>query len=251
MKEKCVIYNIEILTDCFCKIGDGKPEIRGTSIRGMIREWTRLLGGNPDNVWGGKGGNAGKVGIAISNVNSEKSDSFLMPHKGGNKPSAIEAGATFELVLSRLVGCTDQMWYEAKKNVENWLLLGCLGQRANRAAGSVWNSDWNYKSKKDFLAKSPTNCVLLSNEGFDDPEKVRTIASDTVAGHPEIFGDIKRKDDYGSKRISSPIKMKVIKIDGKFHLLLFAKQMDILTKAVKLVKYDRPDNENWSKVSFE
>ncbi len=251
MKEKKMIYNIEILTDCFCKIGEGKPEIRGMSIRGMIREWTRLLGGNPDDVWGGKGGNAGKAGIAISSISSRKTDSFLLPHKGGIKPSAIEAGATFELVLSRLVGCTDQMWIEAQKNVENWLLLGCLGQRANRAAGSVWNSDWNFKSQKEFLEKSPTKNILLSNEGFNNPEEVRIIASDTVAGHPDIFGDIKRKDDYRSERVSSPIKMKVVKIAGKFHLLLFAKQPIILVKAVKLVKYDRPDNKNWSKVSFE
>lgn len=244
MKETMMTYNIEILTDCFCKIGEGKPEIRGMSIRGMIREWTRLLGGNPDNVWGGKGGNAGKVAISVSNVNSRKTNSLLLPHKGGTKPSAIEAGATFDLGLSRLVGCTDQMWSEVKRNVENWLLLGCLGQRANRAAGSVWNSAWNYQSKKEFWEKSPAKSIFLSNEGFNDPEEVRIIASDTVAGHPDIFGDFKKHE-------SSSVKMKVVRIAGKFHLLLFAKQQIILVKAVKLVKDDRPDNKNWSKVSFE
>ncbi len=244
MKEKEKFYNVEILTDCFCKIGEGKPEIRGTSIRGMIREWTKLLHGNPDEVWGGMGGKASKVGIAVVNICNEKVKSPLLPHKAGTSPLAIKAGASFDLVLTRLVGCTDQQWETAKLNVKNWLLIGCLGQRANRAAGSVWNSTLAFESKEKFLAElKAIRFILVSNEGFDNSEAVRTIASDTV-NNSECFGCI-------TPRTPSPVKMKVIKIADKFHLLLFAERFELLRKAISLLNADNRNNENWRKVTFD
>lgn len=237
------IYKIELLTPSFCKIGNGKPEIRGTSIRGMIREWKELLGGNADAVWGGRGGNASKVGIAMKNVEQEKGTASLLPHKGGTKQQAILAGATFDLILTRLVGCTDKLWEEAQKDVSNWLLLGCLGQRANRAAGSVWNTNWYFSSKQEFINQCPDNIeIRISNEGFDDAAAVRTIASDTVKV-PRYFGSFKPRE-------SSPTKMKVIKIGSKYHLLMFAARDDILDGAIRELKVNKVDKTNWNKITL-
>ena len=244
MIEREKIYHIELLTPSFCKIGDGKPEIRGTSIRGMIREWKKNLRQErqTDEIWGGHGGQASKVGIAVKNIEQEKGSVLLLPHKHSTKPQAILAGATFDLVLSRLVGCTESLWETAKQDVNNWLLLGCLGQRANRAAGSVWNSDCSFNSKQEFLDQCPVNCnICISNEGFDDTEEVRTIASDTVKV-TQYFGSF-------NPRTPSPTKMKVIEIATKYHLLMFA-QNNILHDAIKLLKTGRPHNQNWNKVTF-
>lgn len=241
--DKEAVYTVELLTPSFCKIGLGKPEIRGASIRGMIREWKQLLGGNSDKIWGGKGGNASKVGIAIKNIEQEKGSVSLLPHKGGTRSQAILAESTFDLVLTRLVGCTETLWSEAQQDVTNWLLLGCLGQRANRAAGSVWDSSFYFISKEEFLEKCPRSCyVKISNEGFGDVEDVRIIASDTVK-IPRFFGSFQ-------PRTPSPTKMKIIKIGEEYHLLMFAKEQNILDGAIRELKINKPDKTNWDKVSF-
>ncbi len=244
MIEKIKIYNVELLTPSFCKIGEGKPEIRGTSIRGMIREWKSLLGlgRQVDIIWGGRGGQASKVGISVNIINQEKGSVPLLPHKHSNKPQAILEYSTFDLTLTRLVGCTESLWEEAKQDVKNWLMLGCLGQRANRAAGSVWETSFSFDSTVDFLKQCPNyGYMKISNESFDNPEEVRKIASDTV-NNTRYFGSFK-------PRTPSPTKMKVIKIADKYHLLMFAKT-DILNGAITELKINKHDKTNWDKVKF-
>jgi len=249
-KEKEKVFNIILLTPCFCVGAKNKepnrvPEIRGASIRGMIREWIKLLGGNPDLIWGGKGGNASKVSIRISNINNYKeSREPILPHKGGTSQLAIFPKTTFDLVMNRLVGCTEKLWEEAKQDVENWLLLGCLGQRANRAAGSVWNTNWKFCSINDFFQQSKildSFDIYISEDGFECASEVREIASDTV-NNIKYFGSF-------NPRTPSPTKMKVIKIADKFHLLLFSNKRNILDGAIRELK-NKHDPHRWKNLNF-
>lgn len=242
MTEKQKTYSVELLTPCFCKIGDGKPEIRGSSIRGMIREWKRLLGGNPDNLWGGAGGNASKIGIDLKNVVTTKSSHQLLPHKGGTSPKAVDEGGTFTLVLNRLVGCSEPMWNEAKQDVKNWLVLGCLGQRSNRAAGSVWCDAFGIDSQvqlKSSFGHTPGYIYISST--FTNPLIARETASDTVDGNPRHFGSF-------NPRKSSPIKMKIIKFDeDDYRILFFAKNRRLIQEGFQLLQ-EKPDNHRWRDV---
>lgn len=246
-------YSVELLTPCFCKIGRDQPEIRGSSIRGMIREWKRLLGGRPDKIWGGTGGNASKVGLDVHQVNTPISKAALLPHvteEEKNKKRAVsktlDAGGTFSLTLNRLVGCSDSMWEEAQLDVENWLILGCLGQRANRAAGSVWCAEWQFPDTLSFFDKlgtvSPNWEIQVSTNSFKDADEARETASDTIDFAP-LFGSF-------SPRKPSPTKMKVIKINDEYRLLLFCERKRVLDQAISKLK-SKPDPHRWKNIEFE
>lgn len=244
MIEKQKTYSVELLTPSFCKIGKDKPEIRGASIRGMIREWKNLLGGNPDRIWGGKGGNASKVGIDLEYIVTSTSDIHLLPHKDGNLSKAVDKGGSFDLIINRLVGCSDSMWNEAKKDVENWLILGCLGQRSNRAAGSVWCEDLGVDSieklKESFSALKGE---LYISSSFDDPLEARKTASDTVK-NTEFFGSFK-------PRTPSPIKMKVIQFSSTdYRILFFAKTGGKVKGGFRKLK-TKPDPKRWENVTIQ
>jgi hypothetical protein len=244
---KQVSYQIELLTPCFCKIGHDEPEIRGASIRGMIREWKRNAGRRPDTIWGGTGRKASKVGIDIKSIQITSKHHQLLPHKGGTKPKALDKDGTFTLLLNRLVGCTDSFWKEAKRDVETWLLLGCLGQRANRAAGSVWNSDWKFADIDAFETKLreldlPKESDVRICTTPMTVEQARETASDTV-NNPTYFGSYNREP--------SPTKMKVVKIGDGHHLLLFAKKANILDGALKQLQEEKPDPRRWQGLTFQ
>lgn len=262
MTERTKDYNIELLTPCFCHGEDSRnnPEIRVASIRGQIREWRRMRGREKyaiEDVWGGDKNSmkASKIGLELPWDTASTPSEPLLPHKGSPKRDAIPHTTTFMLKLRRLVGCTDTLWAEAKRDVQTWLLLGCLGQRANRAAGSVWRLDWRFASIEDFRkqllsVQIPQNWdVRLCDQAFDDAEEVRTVASDTVRNQ-KYFGDIPRKEDRNSKRLPSPTKMKVIRVGNAYRLLLMAKTSDLLDDAIECLKA-KPSPERWQNLTFQ
>ena len=250
-------YQCELLTPCLCHGADpeGDGELRVASIRGQIREWRRMRGNERhaiEDVWGGSQGRkmlASKVALEVGSVQGAATQSApLLPHKGGPKRGAVPANASFTLTLRRLVGCDDALWAEAQRDVETWLLLGCLGQRGNRAAGSVWCVDWDMSSLADFENRL---CAQQIPHSWDvqlckqtlSAEEARKTASDTMNGFPELFGGIK------PRREPSPTKMKVVKIAGKCKLLIVAKN-EIVSKALEKLKR-KPDNRRWCALDFE
>lgn len=244
MNNRQLKYNIKLLTPSFCKIGENKPEIRAASIRGMVREWKRLTGSNPERIWGGRGG-ASKIGIDILSVSAQDEKAALLPHKdkGGAYQSAVISGSCFEMAVNRLVGCAAADWKEAKQDIERWIVLGCLGQRANRAAGSVWCDDLKINCEavlKDFLA-GISGEVYISGI-FNDPAEARVTASDTVSNE-KYFGSF-------NPRKPSPIKMKIIEFaEENYRILFFSKEKGLTRKGFDLLQC-KHDNRRWRDVEL-
>lgn len=228
-------YVISLLTDCFCAGADqNHPEIRVPSIRGHLRRWHERRGEKVpvQKMWGGigKDGCASKVKVRLEPSITPTHKESILPHKGVARRMAIEP-TTFTVSLHS----RNERYLEVAKNVvETWLLLGCLGARANRAAGSVWDDNLSlsdipaFAEKLDSLNVAGKWDIRLSKE-TDSPRNLRKAASDTVNGHPDILGAIK------PSRKESPLKMKVVRLGDGHHLLLYAENRGVTSEAVRIL----------------
>lgn len=255
--------DIQLLSPTFCRGAyKDKPEIRVPSIRGMVRWWFRALGGTPNDekmVFGGMS-NFGKnrqvmasnLVFRVSNVHA-KSDRFLaLPHKKGgqgNPQVAFQPDGSFHLeVFSRFEPLPPYPEQKAINALEVWLLLGALGLRANRAGGSLWPADDTApKSEGELHQKLQLHdckwpVYLAGPEVGTSLEQLRAAATDTVSKPKEIFGSA------GRDRLASPLKFKIVKLNGALRLLITATTEDIITQARKLLQGHRSKPETWVKI---
>jgi hypothetical protein len=231
-------YSFKLLTACFCGGADNQnapAEMRVPSIRGQVRAWQREIAGveTVNRIWGSTVGDGGasRVGLMFDTLDPARQDHprpYILPHKKQGARPALSAGQSFTLKLQRLIGCSSDDWTAAQNGIKLWLLIGCLGLRANRAAGSVWPIDADREPRKWVPHTSSQLGKVLRDLRFDWPvqlieasdgttaEELRRLASDTVNGLPKLFGDIK------PKRFPSPTKFKVIELDGRPRLLVTA-----------------------------
>ena len=249
MKLQTIEYPFTLLTPCFSGTALGKradhAEMRVPPIRGHVRFWHRALFDAPDcnRVWGSASGNAGqgsRVALRFYGETSPcqgSSSAKILPHKSNFERPAIASGAQLTLRLQRLVGCTNDDWEHARRAVKLWLLVGALGLRANRAAGSVWPAGgWapvDDDALRRLLRNDPSKggldftwAVQLSDNAHGcKAEELRAIASNTLGGSPSFFGGIK------PSRRPSPLKFKVIRLGGQFRLLALAKDPGTISGA--------------------
>jgi len=241
MKLKTEDYRFSLLTPAMiggALLGKGSnAEMRVASIRGQVRAWHRRAGlvPSPEVVWGKTDGGtlASKVGLSLlPGPQPTQTDAVILPHKGGTTRKAIPMGESFTLRLTRLVDCGNSHWETAKKAVKLWLLLGGLGLRVNRAAGSVWPLDSPGEEPWVPADEAGLKSLLLSL-GYDKPVgladaailrhrdlarepsdalKLRRAASDTVSDR-KYFGGI-------DPRKLSPLKMKVVRFGGHDYRIL-------------------------------
>ena len=163
-------YTLEIITPCFCAGADSAiAEIRAPSIRGQIRWWFRVLGGNAADeaaVFGSVAGNEGTgsaVRIAVSgfkagpvwnppNVNQNNADSYTWHYarESGKPPSsgrqtagprwqskgAIPPGSIFNLIVSQLRPLAGKRQITLDFAVAAFLCFGTIGLRASRGLGA-------------------------------------------------------------------------------------------------------------------
>lgn len=231
-------FDFEFLTPCFSGTAEGKNAessvLRVPPIRGHVRMWhVSLFGATDANaVWGSTAGDGSgsKVGVALKSwISESKNDAAILPHKKSAFRVALPWGSRATLILTRLPGCTSTQWDHAEKATKLWLLLGTLGLRSARAAGSVWPSgSWvpqDTAALKSTLAalgyKQPVQQVdstILSDKSMsyekNEALRLRHAASDTVGGSSQYFGDIR------PARKPSPLKMKVAILSGSPVLLL-------------------------------
>ena len=136
-------YSLQLLSPCFN--GGARPkdfaELRVPSLRGQIRWWYREATprGDEKGIFGGVGRDTGSkrssVTFRIPNPAHSTESMALLPHKnrGGGERPALPPQA-FDLHCR----CREETFTEVDRAVRLWVLLGGLGCRCNRAAGSVW-----------------------------------------------------------------------------------------------------------------
>jgi hypothetical protein len=203
-------YRITFTTPLFSRGALETPEIRPPSIRGQLHWWFRALGGRYDDekaVFGGvhQGATASKVVLRVSDIAGETADFKTLPHKAGGMASprkAFAPGTSFHLhVLTRLGGfSTPQQQTQFQRSLDAWLLLGTLGLRATRAAGSfTWSTDDGegcnpatfdiYESRcREILHGAPLKFALLETR-YAAAEDARRIVSDTLGGRDDAEGE--------------------------------------------------------------
>jgi len=168
----------------------------------------------------------------------------LLPHKGGAKrPALLPQSFVLELAsMKQNVGS----WDEARRAVEIWLLLGCLGCRSNRAAGSVWNkalelADAAAMREELHRLRTPDRWDIRVSREADDPVELRRSASDTLNGYPHLFGTIR-------PRTPSPLKMKVIRLSGRTHLMFFSPSQGMIDEALTVLAGKRLGKMDWQRI---
>lgn len=256
MKLPTVTYEFEFLTDCFSGTAEGKEarhsELRVPPIRGHVRMWHNMAFGAESchAVWGNTSGDGTGSRVAmrfleLPPVSKELSE--VLPHKnkqGGKRP-ALPAGTRATLELTRLPHCTAAQWEIAQKATKLWLLLGTLGLRSARAAGSVWPvADWvpaDAKALRDILASlglKNLEVALIGEAADKTAAELRATASDTVANHRDVFGDSGK-----NSRLPSPTCFKVIRLGPSLCLLAHAPR-GILAQAQTLLQ-QKPAPKRW------
>ena len=219
---------------------NGPAEVRIASIRGQVRAWHRKAGLTPacDEVWGRAADGAttaSRVSLSLLpqlKAETHKDEPILPHHPVGGIRSAVTHNQTFTLRLTRLIGCNSDHWQAAQNAVKIWLLLGGLGLRSSRAAGSVWPVDdpasapWVPADPSALrqclitLGLARTSLALIGLGCSSDAKILRTTASDTVE-QSEVFGAIR------PHRIPSPTRFKVARFSGGLCLIATADQRNV------------------------
>ncbi|MGI6087292.1 MAG: type III-B CRISPR module RAMP protein Cmr1 [Kiritimatiellia bacterium] len=153
-------YKIEIVTPCFCAGAKQlQAEIRVPSIRGQLRWWFRALGGTREEeqaIFGGVHGKAASSAVVLRvenpptstvamNLNTLpiKDDYLYWPLRPGKhsdqKRGVLLPDTTFQFSLAwRRLNDDEKLKNILDVVVQLWILLGAIGTRSRRAAGSLW-----------------------------------------------------------------------------------------------------------------
>lgn len=228
---------IKILTPCFCAgAKQGSAEIRAPSIRGQLRWWYHALGADAraeKRLFGGVHGGTQSSAVVVRAYQESgiTEQSVILPHKRIGRRSAISADSTINVLLRQRLADDPNAFDRALLALRAWALLGGLGFRANRGAGSLWPL-WIPKtldnlrselsaireeareiglwSEESPLAKAQ---ITLLNKTFDSHEDARKACSDTIRN---------RALGSDNPRLASPLKLKVIQLDNQWRVLRVA-----------------------------
>lgn len=245
---------LRFITPMFGHGATDAPEIRPSSIRGQLHNWFRLLGGTIAQeraVFGGirqKGRFSGhdttmasKIVVRVANVVGSTGDEPTLPHKAGGYAalrSAYRSGTTCEIrVFDRLGGIADP---EAaalfERALRAWLLMGTLGFRSTRAAGSfAWecplfempeDAESYVRACTEVIGAAPVRFGVLEKEYSKEKiEKARRLVSDSLGGHGVSEG----KDDLmhlhqplgciKPTRKTSPLKYRIVACGESYRIL--------------------------------
>jgi CRISPR type III-B/RAMP module RAMP protein Cmr1 len=251
-----LIYQFSLLSDTFAHgayqtQNFNRPELRAPSVKGMIRWWHDALGyskAHADILFGQAIGStmASRTAIRIiAPTTVGQRNIAFMPHKGhrGGSKVAISPENQYKVVITqRREELSPELILELRKATEAWLLLGAIGQRSNRAAGSIlWEQAPT--SQKEFeitasalLGSAKIRFAVLDSQ-FSDNVEARAVAGDFLLS--DAFG---RDAPFGSvrpERKPSPLKLKCILIDQQIRLLAVwdrrRESTEALTRGVQML----------------
>jgi CRISPR/Cas system CMR-associated protein Cmr1 (group 7 of RAMP superfamily) len=259
--------DIEVLTPLFNRGAyQDTPELRVPSIRGMVRWWFRSLGGTADEEKEAFGGmtrmgqrlrgqvNASRLVFRVSQVRAQRAapNPLTLPHKQGGQGSpqaAFAPGATFHLeVFTRFGALNPDLERKVENALEVWLLLGALGLRANRSGGNLWPANGTAPATPAALRARLTELgchwpVMVAGLDPDSTlDQLRAAATDTVDGMPQIFGQAR------GGRIASRVKFKIVRLEGRLRLLVFAPDQHVLDEAKRALQGHRSRPETWTRI---
>jgi len=263
MKLVTLEFPFTLLTPCFSGGADGKDGpsmMRVPAIRGQVRDWHRILFGNADAnlVWGSASNSdssASRIALRLTaTVPASVRKEPVLPHKFTAGRSALMEDTRYTVEIQRLVGCKGKDWDHARSAMRTWLLAGCLGYRANRAAGSVWPADASAPPDAAAFASELRSIGLRWPIRLSDPpgqvsrRELRKTASDTVMIR-QYFGGA------GETREPSPIRFKVVSFGGNASLLAIAAPKELSTPSGKQQLLDAGLNAlkhkpPWSRLSW-
>lgn len=242
-------YHVELTTPLFSRGAyDYQPEVRPPSIRGQLRAWFRALGCNPRQekaIFGGVHGDpsASRVVVRVSAIKGSTGNSNTLPHKSGANASpkqAFQPGTSFTVhILTRLAELEPNLQIAFDRALESWLLLGTLGLRGTRAAGSFrWEPlpplhehclqspvDFiGYERRcKELLQGSAIRFALLS-QVYPSAELARRVVSDTLGGRDDSHGQNELfrlrypLGKIGRDRKTSPLRFRIASFKGEHRI---------------------------------
>ena len=224
-------------------LGANHPDLRAPSIKGQLRWWydalfndkaaeDLLFGGLKNPVQGGRPGpESSRVIVRVQEFSEANiSRTQFMPHKGGGggEKNAINPGAHYRVSLvPRREGITPDDKVRLERVLDAWLLLGAIGQRANRGAGSIVSSDApktiaDYEVRAAELLKNTKLRAAVLAKAYDQNEKaLRSDAGDFLYAQAfqnclAPFGEVDSKN-----RIRKPslLKLRAAHLDGGLRLV--------------------------------
>lgn len=236
-------YDFELLTPCLCH-GASKTtaEMRIPSIRGHLRRWHTILFGSEDMklTWGTASGKviSSRVILRLLPINNAPESQMpqqVLPHvKVGPKAftcSALKRGTRYRLLVAFRPMTSEQVRERVDRVITSWLYLGCVGMRSSRAFGSVWPQEAK-PDRAGFCKAVETAAEKLEIMVSAKPlsELNLAICTDTLSGgtNERYFGYVK-----GRNRLTSPLKMKYIRLSDGFHLVLYATSEEIVSRALE------------------
>jgi CRISPR type III-B/RAMP module RAMP protein Cmr1 len=279
------IYRIEFITPLFSRGAfEDQPEIRPASIRGQLHWWFRALGSTCNEktiyddekaIFGGVhgGATASKVVVrVIQNGSQANCREFLtLPHKQGGQASpkkGFAPGTTFDLsVLTRHGGLNGQLKAEFDRTLEAWLLLGTLGLRGTRGAGSFcWEpardaalhyptSFVQYEDRCNRLLNGSALRFALLKKVYTSTEDARRVVSDTLGGRDDRQGqsDLKGLNHPLGRvfdgRKTSPLRFRITVVGREYRIAavwdgrekVTGNRPDHLRRLVKLLAQRKPE----------
>jgi len=252
-------FEIQALTPIFSYGADQNiPEIRAASVRGQLRWWMNELG-HPSftpRIFGtsaGDDGSASKVIIRISEIIGSESESRKNAHKNWRPEPCYPKNTRFKMsVIERLGGLNHECQAILENAIQAWLLLGALGSRGTRGAGSLQEignaltqSQWS-KRCLSLLEQSKAH-LRLGMTAFKSEIECRQMICNTLG--PEAFDQRESPLGYAKKqqRKTSPLRMRVVRFADadparpyRIAALWTEANVDPLEKAIRTLQKGNP-----------
>lgn len=237
--------DLTFITPLFSHGATDIPEIRAASIRGMLHHWFRIVGGTIEaerRIFGGikqskarftghDETHASKLVVRVSDVKGCIIKEFpTLPHKTGGYASprkAFERGVSCRVVMSdRLGGLAKEDEEILNRTINAWLLMGTIGYRSTRAAGSFKWEDESFpmpKTPEEYQEKcleilgNTTSKVAVLGKVYNDSEIARRDVSDSLS--IEEYNYPLGKVRGGRK--TSPLRYRIVQFEKNYQIVAF------------------------------
>ena len=260
--------DLEFITPLFSHGATDAPEIRPASIRGQLHAWFRIVGGDIEaerRVFGGikqkkadprvmkshMDTMASKIVVRVSGITGlPVVDLPTLPHKRERMAAprkAFPAGTKCRVTIQdRLGGLSENDAALLNRAIGAWLLMGTLGFRSTRAAGSFAWSDESFPMPaepqayedvcRDLLDEVNARAkVAVLGKDYTSSETARRDVSDSLGGREDRDGqnDLARihyplGKVFGGRK-TSPLKYRILRFKNVFRILAFWDGRDEVT----------------------